>query len=556
MHHAKGEVKLAELQVKKVKQAIEAKKKEIEDKDGLFTQFKDFAGGFIKSYKDITEIKGPDFEAIGASLQSGAGYQGLYGYGIFVGASYLSLSSMADAYNGLKGELKTLMSEALPVAQLMMEMKQREVNMAQLQERIAQADADLAMQLLSFQHGRFLNIEFWSNLADLMRRVMRRYLELGAQFAWLAERALAFEQGRTLNLIRFDYFPVQRQGVSGADMLKLDLAELETARLEGIQVTRPIKHTFSVARDFPLQFGQLKKTGHCLFRTEEIFFRHAYPGTYGYRLKAVGVRIEQIGAAYPIRGSLINEGISTISRLDQNGAQIFKTITHDVDAVPMSEFQISTDMKVHALPDEALLPFEGSGVDTFWRIEIPAIGNPQGLDPMVDILLTFNLQAYYSPDLHQKHLASQPTKVRRFIMISASSYDPENLKALQGNAAIVLLRFPLHTAGLPEHEKNRKVKNMILLVVGEPKLSFNASLSITQPAMEAKISFEENMVISNAPPLGDPQSTIPPSPLNSFVDHTADQGFHLTINKNANQGISFGHVKDILLGVEYEADIA
>ncbi len=63
------------------------------------------------------------------------------------------------------------------------------------------------------------------------------------------------------------------------------------------------------------------------------------------------------------------------------------------------------------------------------------------------------------------------------------------------------------------------------------------------------------MVISNARPLGYPQSTTLPSPLNSFVDHIADQAFQLTINKNANQGIDFGYIKDILLGVEYEADI-
>jgi len=43
-------------------------------------------------------------------------------------------------------------------------------------------------------------------LAGVLRRCMGRYLELGARYAWLAERALAYEQDRALNIIRMNYF--------------------------------------------------------------------------------------------------------------------------------------------------------------------------------------------------------------------------------------------------------------------------------------------------------------------------------------------------------------
>lgn len=70
-------------------------------------------------------------------------------------------------------------------------------------------------------------------------------------------------------------------------------------------------------RDFSLAFGQLKKTGQCQFRTEEMPFRFAYPGTYGYRIRNITVAVESSNLIVPSRGILTNQGISVIS--DANG---------------------------------------------------------------------------------------------------------------------------------------------------------------------------------------------------------------------------------------------
>ena len=184
------------------------------------------------------------------------------------------------------------------------------MKIASYQQQIAQADIDLARDLIQFEDNRFLNLNFWSNLAQIVKRILRRYLELGTRVAWLSERALAYEQDRAINIIRLDYFPEKLQGVTGADSLQADLAELEATRIEGIRRSVPVKHTFSLARDFPLQFGQLKLTGRCIFKTEELPFALAYPGTTGYRVRAVSLLISQAGPTNPLRGLLINQGVS------------------------------------------------------------------------------------------------------------------------------------------------------------------------------------------------------------------------------------------------------
>jgi hypothetical protein len=204
--------------------------------------------------------------------------------------------------------------------------------------------------------------------------ILRRYFEMGTKAAWLAERALSYEQDRSISLIGFDYFPMQFQGISGADLLQADLATLEASRLENLKETLSIKHTVSLARDFPLEFGQMKKRGKCIFRTEELPFRYAFPGTYGYRIRAITVTANSLLKNEPIRGLLKNRGFSSISR--SNGES--RTITRPPSASPISEFRLRDDMAVFELPGETLMPFEGSGIDSFWELEFPIISNPYG----------------------------------------------------------------------------------------------------------------------------------------------------------------------------------
>ena len=284
---AQFNVTLAQQQVDQVNAAIKAKEDEMADHDGLGEQFVDWVGGVKDVVKGLpSEVTGfvstnaPTAAGIGeAGRQGSAGLASAgatAGYGLFVYAGITSLVNMGEAQNSRAAQLKSLKEDALPLATAQLEAKQREVTIANLQQQIARADADLARALMQFQVTP-LNTEFWSKLAAVAKRVMRRFLELGARYAWLAERALADQQDRLIRIVRFDYFPMKLQGVTGADLLQLDLGELEASRLDGIKQTVPSKRTYSLAFDFPLQFGQLRKTGRCSFMTQEEPFRIAYP---------------------------------------------------------------------------------------------------------------------------------------------------------------------------------------------------------------------------------------------------------------------------------------
>ena len=562
---AQDGVTLAKIQITQVNQAIEAKQKEIDDHDSLFTQFTDYVEGMKKILKDLPDdtkssvSSGIQSEA-GIAAMKGDGFLGLGaagsvmgGIGIFAVASYITMSSMEGAANQRSADLAKLKDQALPAATTQLDIKKREVTIASRQQQIAQADGDLAKSLITFQSNRFLNIEFWSNLANVMKRVLRRYLELGARTAWLAERALAYEQDRSINIIRFDYFPLPLQNVTGADLMQLDLAELEASGLDGIKETIPIKHTFSLARDFPLQFGQLKKAGRCTFKTEELPLRFAYPGTYNDRIRAVTVTLNNVAVTNPVRGLLRNQGVSLLSRLNQDNEEETHVSVRPVDALPISEFRLSNDMAVYSLPDEALLPFEGSGVETFWELEFPAVANPYGLANVADILLTFDIRAHYSSALYPQHIGSIPSAVRRSVFASAKRHQPQSLIALHSATVAVNIDFNMAAIGLPTQEFNRKVKNVVLFMIGETPLTFAATLA--SAATKADASFVKSIAISNAPPLSNSQSSAPLSPLNALVNEDVTQTFRLRIDKSTSPGVDFSKVSDVILGMEYSADL-
>ena len=189
-----------------VKAAIKAKEDEVAKHDSLFGQIGDAISGIQSLAKGIpddtksavgsgvvSEATGSDMVGEGM-LGAGAGLSVMTGFGIFAVVGYLTLSGMADAASQRSADLKTLTDKALPAAEAAVEARQHGVTITRYLKQIAQADVDLTQTLLAFEQDKILNQNFWLQLAQVARRLLRRYLEIGARVAWLAKRALAYEQ--------------------------------------------------------------------------------------------------------------------------------------------------------------------------------------------------------------------------------------------------------------------------------------------------------------------------------------------------------------------------
>lgn len=564
----------AQKQVEGVKAQIAAKQKEIKDSESFFSQLGDFFSGMKDAAKGLGEsalgsMKG-DGEAAGGNIDyaamykvisskggtsaSAAGLTGsmaiMAGYGAFVYAGVTSMQSLEAAANKRQGELKALQEVALPAAEKMVELKQREVKIAGLQKAIAQADYNFGQKLLAFYDYRFLSKAFWQQMSGFANRLMRRYLDLGGRTAWFAERALAFEMDKDVRVVSFDYFPKHLRGVTGADSLQLHLAELEATRIFGLSQTIPVKQTFSMARDFPIAFGQLKKHGSCWFATSETPLRLAYPGVYGYRLRCVSIGLTYADEAMPHKGMLSNNGFSMVTRNDGSMHRLLRY----PDALPLSEFNMRGDMFVYELPDETLLPFEGSGIETAWELSLSRLGDATSLENLTDVLLTFDMRASYAAVLDASHRAALPASLKKSVLISGRAQNPGEVSRFKKDGDVLTLTFQPALAAGNSVEKMRTVTLLALMLSGVDQTPVTASLTAAADGITAFFDLTDGIALSNAGFLAAANGGLP-LPLNDLTGLSADQPFTLTMDAAANPGVDFSKMYDVQMVVEYEAQV-
>jgi hypothetical protein len=565
----------AQKQVAAINAQIAAKKAEIAKADDFFEQVKDFASGMKASVSKLADIAfsgegdataasaqklstgdilsfgfkvGTASSVLGGATSALAAASGVAGpFGAFLYAGVSSMQSMADAIAKRAGELAQLENVALPAAKALVTLKQRDVTIAQLSQAIAKADWQLGSDLLLYFSQRFRNRAFLISMAEFSNRLMRRYLDLAGRMAWFAERALAFEQDRELNIIAFDYFPRNLHGVSGADLLQLHLAELEAARIQGLTQTIPVKQTISLARDFPLEFGQLKKTGACRFATREAPLQLVYPGIFGYRIRNLTVAAAYAAAVRPHRGLLSNLGVSMVTREAAGSAH---QLLRFPDALPLSEFRMHDDMWVFDLPDETLLPFEGSGFETIWELKLPKQGNATGLEAMTDVFLTFDMRASYSAALEQAQLASLPNSSARSLLMSANAGNPGVLAKFRKDGGAAHVQFDLAAAAFNPNETSHTLTNLVLIAVGLDA-PFDAEFRSASPAQVQAIGFDEGLAASNDGVLAGGNGGTP-LPLNTFAGMDADQIFTLKLDEAANPGVDVRQIRDLLLLADYK----
>lgn len=573
---AQAGVDKAQEQVKAVQDQIAAKQKEIADKDSFFSQVSDYFSGVKDSLTGLvplaqkvaaddsaaSTVSGTDLLGIlekGASgggtaakdaaiSTLGSGAAMMIGFGAFAYTSYSSMQSMADAANKRSADLNSLLNAALPAAQAQVRLKQRDVAIAQYQQQIAQADLEYANHLWRFQQDRFLNAEFWNRLSKFANQLMRQYIDLGARTGWQAERALAYEQNRDIRVMRMNYFPNASRGVMGPDLLQADLAELEANRLQGARLTTPVKHTISLARDFPIAFAALKRTGTCRFRADETALQTAYPGTYGHRIRAVTVAAYNPDGAPP-RGILRNQGVSTVAADDAGST---KTMVRFPDALALSEFRLQDDLLVYGLPGETLMQFEGSGFSTDWGLDFLPAANPQGLRSLADILLTLDMNAFYSDSMAQTIAATPPAPADRAVAAAASIWDLAGLKTLKGTTATAMMTFDITRLALPLQEKNRTISNLAVLCVGNTQQNYTAKLKAQKSGTTASFTINQGVALSNA---GQLLGTAAPLPLNALVGASLDQSFVLEINRTTSTASELAKLFDVVLYLDYSATV-
>ena len=90
--------------------------------------------------------------------------------------------------------------------------------------------------------------------------------------------------------------------------------------------------------------------------------------------------------------------------------------------------------------------------------------------------------------------------------------------------------------------------------MSEPVLAARVVVTAARPSNNIPVRLQHGIAMSNVPPnTGGPSPT--PQPLDKLLDVDIRQRFSVVVHKAQNSGVDFSGVSDVLLAVEYVADL-
>jgi hypothetical protein len=287
---------------------------------------------------------------------------------------------------------------------------------AQAGTAVAKARKRAAQQNLAAFDNQFFTPDVWYRMADTMRRLYDRYLQMAIRVARHMQQAYNFETDQQLDLIKTDYSSAGVKGLLGADMLMADIQtfsyELITSRAGKQQ---PMRQTISLAERYAFAFeNQLRKTGVMDFETSVDDFDEYYPGTYAGRIQVVEVEVDGIVPPSGISGSLTNGGVSCYRMPAAAGGGAtgsgLKYRVQSAETLVLSDYSARGDALLQPPDRRQLRVFEGAGLASTWRLELPKAVNDIDYGALTDVRITLHYKARFDPDLHDRVIAELATR--------------------------------------------------------------------------------------------------------------------------------------------------
>jgi hypothetical protein len=282
-----------------------------------------------------------------------------------------------------------------------------QVSIATQEQGIASLQHDQAVATLKFLNGQFTNADLYLWMSNTLGGVYRYFLQQATATARLTQAQLAFERAEPAQtMIGSDYWqsPAQmtaaaaqadRRGLTGAEQLTGDLTRLDQYAFSSERRRLNLSQTFSLARLMPVEFLDFRNTGVIAFATPMALFDADFPGHYLRLIRQV--RTSLVALVPPdrgIRATLYSNGISRVTT-GQDGAFQDITLRHDPTVVALTTPVSASGVFDLDVQPDMLLPFESSGVDTTWELQLPQAANPFDFSSIVDVMLSIDYTALY-----------------------------------------------------------------------------------------------------------------------------------------------------------------
>lgn len=278
-----------------------------------------------------------------------------------------------------------------------------------LREKVAEKEyrnqirqIELSEEQYEFLQDKFTNIELYTWMQSEISKVYYDCYKFAFDVAKQAERAMKMQIMRPeldqRDFIKFNYWDGGRKGLLSGEGLYLDLKRMEMAYYEHNKREYEIVKHVSLRQLNPMALLRLKATGVCEVQVPEWLFDLDCPGHYFRRIKTVALSIPCIAGPYTGINCQLSLQKSTIRKspllrdgeygrdlegIDDRFIDYYGTI----QSIVTSSGQNDSGLFEVNLNDERLLPFEGSGAESIWRMELPQDLRQFNYDTISDVIL-------------------------------------------------------------------------------------------------------------------------------------------------------------------------
>lgn len=322
---------------------------------------------------------------------------------------------------------------------------ERQILAAEIRVAIAERERDsLALQL---EHARetetFLRDKFTSErlfqwMAEQLSSLYFQSYRLAYDMAKRAERAWQHELAvPDRRFIQFGYWDSLKKGLLAGERLAHDLQRMEAAYLDMHRREYELVRHVSLRQLDPVALLELRRTGECLMRIPEAWFDMDSPGHYMRRIKTVAISIPAVAGPYaPVRCTLtlLQSSVRTTAEVAPayartgTGDSRFRDDLLGVQSIVTSGAKEDSGLFEPSLRDERYMPFEGAGVISEWRLELPTELRHFDYDTISDVIvhLRYTARDGGAPLRHAAE-AHMRTALHELVLGSQSAGDAEGL---------------------------------------------------------------------------------------------------------------------------------
>ncbi|SDW57229.1 hypothetical protein SAMN05444487_104152 [Marininema mesophilum] len=250
-----------------------------------------------------------------------------------------------------------------------------------------------------FLREKFTNKELYTWLQGEISRLYYEYYRFAFDTARKAEQTMKVELMRpeveTNNYVKFNYWDSGRKGLLSGDALYLDVKRMEMAFHENNKREYELTKHVSLRQLNPLALLALKATGACEVILPEWLFDLDGPGHYMRRIKNVSLSIPSVTGPYTsvnctltlLKSSLRKSGQLT-DEYAREGSEDPRFIDYfgTIQSIVTSSGNNDSGLFETNLYDGRFLPFEGAGVESTWRLELPASFRQFDYNTIADVI--------------------------------------------------------------------------------------------------------------------------------------------------------------------------